>query len=178
MRSRVAVWRSTSRSHPRLVASSTSCCSTATRAPTICLASLCAVLLAEACNVGLEPLVRPEIAALTRARLAWIQHNYLRADTITTANARLVDVHAALPLTKALGAAELASADGLRFVVPVRSVKLRLATASMGQPDTKVSELSAELGITRQTLYRHVSPNGELRPDGLKRLAAKGRKTP
>jgi TnpA family transposase len=66
--------------------------------------------------------VRPEIAALTRARLAWIQHNYLRADTITNANARLVDVHAALPLTKALGAAELASADGLRFVVPVRSV--------------------------------------------------------
>src|SRR6266568_7644430 len=35
--------------------------------------SVCAVLLAEACNVGLEPLVRPEIPALTRARLAWIQ---------------------------------------------------------------------------------------------------------
>ena len=30
--------------------------------------SVCAVLLAEACNVGLEPLVRPEIPALTRAR--------------------------------------------------------------------------------------------------------------
>jgi DNA invertase Pin-like site-specific DNA recombinase len=30
--------------------------------------------------------------------------------------------------------------------------KLRLATASMGQPDTKISELCAELGITRQTL--------------------------
>jgi len=84
--------------------------------------SLCAVLLAEACNVGLEPLVRPEIAALTRARLAWIQHNYLRADTITNANARLVDVHAGLPLAKALSGGELASADGIRFVVPVRSV--------------------------------------------------------
>jgi len=35
--------------------------------------SVCAVLLAEACNVGLEPLVRPDIQALTRARLAWIQ---------------------------------------------------------------------------------------------------------
>ncbi|MBO0881434.1 MAG: Tn3 family transposase [Mycobacterium sp.] len=33
--------------------------------------SVCAVLLAEACNVGLEPLVRPEMPALTRARLAW-----------------------------------------------------------------------------------------------------------
>src|SRR5712691_11844145 len=30
---------------------------------------VCAVLLAEACNVGLEPLFRPEIPALTRARL-------------------------------------------------------------------------------------------------------------
>jgi hypothetical protein len=37
--------------------------------------SVCAVLLAEACNVGLAPLVRPEIPALTRARLAWIQQN-------------------------------------------------------------------------------------------------------
>jgi hypothetical protein len=45
----------------------------------------------------------------------------------------------------------------------------------MGQPDTKISELCAELGITRQTLYRHVSPTGELRPDGLKLLADGGR---
>ena len=80
------------------------------------------MLLAEACNVGLEPLVRPEIPALTRARLAWIQQSYIRTDTITTANNRLVDVHAALPMTKALGGGELASADGIRFVVPVRSV--------------------------------------------------------
>ena len=52
--------------------------------------------------------------------------------------------------------------------------KLRLATASMGQPDTKVGDLCTELGITRQTLYRHVSPTGELRPDGLKLLAEGG----
>lgn len=38
--------------------------------------SLCAVLLAEACNVGLEPLVRPDIPALTRGRLSWVQQNY------------------------------------------------------------------------------------------------------
>ncbi|MDQ6616821.1 MAG: recombinase family protein [Actinomycetota bacterium] len=45
--------------------------------------------------------------------------------------------------------------------------KLRLAAASMGKPDTKVGDLCEELGVTRQTLYRHVSPTGELRPDGL-----------
>nr|WP_274707733.1 recombinase family protein [Arthrobacter sp. H16F315] len=52
--------------------------------------------------------------------------------------------------------------------------KLRLAMASMGQPGTKVSDLCTELGVTRQTLYRHVSPSGELRPDGLK-LLTKGK---
>lgn len=46
----------------------------------------------------------------------------------------------------------------------------------MGQPDTEISELGAELGVTRQTLYRHVSPTGELRPDGLKLLPDTGRK--
>lgn len=30
----------------------------------------------------------------------------------------------------------------------------------MGQPGTKVGELFKELGVTRQTLYRHVSPTG------------------
>lgn len=46
--------------------------------------------------------------------------------------------------------------------------KLRLAMASMGKPETKVAALCEELGVTRQTLYRHVSPKGELRPDGEK----------
>jgi DNA invertase Pin-like site-specific DNA recombinase len=47
--------------------------------------------------------------------------------------------------------------------------KLRLAMASMGKRETNVATLCAELGIARQTLYRHVSPQGEPRPDG-KRL--------
>ena len=48
--------------------------------------------------------------------------------------------------------------------------KVRLAAASMGKPGTNVGELCKELGITRQTLYRHVSPTGELRDDGRKIL--------
>ena len=51
----------------------------------------------------------------------------------------------------------------------------RLSMAAMGQPKTKVGELCKELGITRQTLYRHVSPHGSLRPDGEKLLAGKGK---
>ena len=51
--------------------------------------------------------------------------------------------------------------------------KIRLAMAAMGQKETKVGDLCRELGITRQTLYRHVSPSGELRPDGAKLLSTK-----
>ncbi len=60
--------------------------------------------------------------------------------------------------------AGLASARGRKGGRPFKMTpaKLRLGAASMGQPGTKVGELCAELGITRQTLYRHMSPAGEL----------------
>ena len=48
--------------------------------------------------------------------------------------------------------------------------KLRLAMAAMGQPETRVGDLCNELGITRQTLYRHVDPGGNIRDDGKKLL--------
>jgi TnpA family transposase len=84
--------------------------------------SLCAVLLAEACNFGLEPVVRSDIPALTRSRLSWVQQNYIRADTLTRANACLVDTQATIALAQEWGGGEVASADGLRFVVPVRTI--------------------------------------------------------
>jgi TnpA family transposase len=91
------------------------------RVPDLTL-SLCAVLVAEACNVGLEPLMRPDVPALERDRLSWVQQNYLRAETIAAANARLVEAQTRLPLAQLLGGGEVASADGLRFVVPVRTL--------------------------------------------------------
>jgi DNA invertase Pin-like site-specific DNA recombinase len=44
--------------------------------------------------------------------------------------------------------------------------QVRLAQASMKNKDTNVSELCRELGISRQTLYRYVGPDGELRVYG------------
>ena len=84
--------------------------------------SVCAVLLAEACNIGLEPVVRSDIAALTRGRLNWVQQNYIRADTLTQANAKLVDTQTTIALAQEWGGGEVASADGLRFVVPIRTL--------------------------------------------------------
>jgi TnpA family transposase len=84
--------------------------------------TLCAVLLAEACNTGLEPLVRPDVPALRRSRLSWVQQNYLRAETLTQANARLVTAQNGIDLVRRWGGGDVASADGLRFVVPVRTI--------------------------------------------------------
>jgi len=54
------------------------------------------------------------------------------------------------------------------------AAKLRLAQAAMGKPETRISLLCRELGISRQTLYRHVAPDGSLRDHGAKLL---GRRT-
>lgn len=93
----------------------------ATRAKDLDL-SICAVLLAEACNIGREPVTQPANPALTRARLSWTDQNYIRADTIAAANARLVDAQSRIPIAAAWGGGDVASADGLRFVVPVRTL--------------------------------------------------------
>jgi TnpA family transposase len=84
--------------------------------------SLCAVLMAEACNIGLEPLIKHNIPALTRHRLSWVKQNYLRAETLVSANARLVDFQSTLELAGRWGGGEVASADGMRFVTPVKTV--------------------------------------------------------
>nr|WP_172692149.1 Tn3 family transposase [Raoultella ornithinolytica] len=84
--------------------------------------SLCAVMLAEACNIGLEPLIKHNIPALTRHRLSWVKQNYLRAETLVSANARLVDFQSTLELAGRWGGGEVASADGMRFVTPVKTV--------------------------------------------------------
>ena len=84
--------------------------------------SLCAVLLAEACNTGPEPFVRTETPALRRDRLLWVDQNYLRDDTLIAANAVLVAAQNRIALARTWGGGDVASADGMRFVVPVRSI--------------------------------------------------------
>ena len=73
-------------------------------------------------DTGLEPLVRPDVPALRRSRLSWARQNYLRAETLTQANARLVAAQNGIDLARRWGGGDVASADGLRFVVPVRTI--------------------------------------------------------
>jgi TnpA family transposase len=88
--------------------------------------SLCAVLLAEACNTGLEPLINNDIPALRRDRLSWVNQNYIPEETLLAANAKLVSAQNQIALAHAWGGGEVASADGIRFVVPVATVHARL----------------------------------------------------
>ena len=71
---------------------------------------------------GLEPLVRHETQRLRRDRLSWVSQHDLRDETLRAANARRVAAHTGIPLARAWGGGEVASADGLRFVVPGRTV--------------------------------------------------------
>jgi DNA invertase Pin-like site-specific DNA recombinase len=50
------------------------------------------------------------------------------------------------------------------------AAKLRLIQAAIAKPETRIGDLCRELGITRQTLYRHVGPDGVLRRDGCRLL--------
>lgn len=84
--------------------------------------SICAVLMAEACNIGIDAVAQPETPALTRERLLWVQHNYIRDETLTRANARLVAAQAELPLARLWGSGDIASADGMRFRVPIETL--------------------------------------------------------
>ncbi|MGH2969421.1 MAG: Tn3 family transposase, partial [Solirubrobacteraceae bacterium] len=84
--------------------------------------SICAVLLAEACNISLTEVAQPAVPALSHNRLSWVSQNYVRAETIAAANERLLAVYRRIPLVQVLGDAHVATVDGMRFRVPVRSI--------------------------------------------------------
>lgn len=84
--------------------------------------SLVALLVSEACNIGYTPVIDADDEALMRARLVHVDQYYLRVDTIATANAKLIEAQAKVPIVKFWGEGLLASVDGLRFVVPKRTI--------------------------------------------------------
>jgi TnpA family transposase len=84
--------------------------------------SLVALLVAEACNVGLVPVIKDGDEALTRGRLSHVDQNYVRSDTHAAANAILIEHQRSIPIVSQWGGGMLASVDGLRFVVPVQTI--------------------------------------------------------
>jgi hypothetical protein len=84
--------------------------------------SVAAVLVAEGCNLGFSPVVKSGHPALSRDRLSHVAQNYLRTDTLAAANARLIQAQAGIDTAQLWGGGLVASVDGLRFVVPVRTL--------------------------------------------------------
>jgi len=107
------------------------------------------------------------------------------ANLDTTANGRLVfGIFAALAefereliIERTMAGLASARSRGRNGGRPFKmtAAKLRLAQAAMGQRETNVGELCAELGVSRQTLDRHMDPKGRLRPDGEKLLGSRRR---
>mgnify|MGYP002382249793 CR=1 FL=1 len=101
-------------------------------------------------------------------------------DTTTAAGKMIFSVFAALAeferaliverTNAGLAAAHARGRSGGRPYA-MTAAKLRLALAALGQPETRIGDLCVELGVSRQTLYRHVGPDGSLRPDGRRLLA-------
>jgi TnpA family transposase len=56
------------------------------------------------------------------ARLVHVDQYYLRAETIAAANAALIEAQARVPIVQYWGKGLFASVDGLRFVVPFRTI--------------------------------------------------------
>jgi TnpA family transposase len=126
--------------------------------------SVAALLIAEACNVGLVPVTDPNVEALTRGRLSHVDQNYLRAETHTAANALLIAAQAQVPLAQLWGGGLLASVDGLRFVVPVRTLNAGPSPKYFGYKrgltwlnavNDQVSGIGAQIvpGTPRDSLY-------------------------
>ncbi|WP_433237499.1 Tn3 family transposase [Streptosporangium sp. CA-135522] len=65
--------------------------------------SVVALLVSEACNIGMAPVINPNFETLTRSRLVHVDQYYLRADTIAAANAALIDAQARVPIVQFWG---------------------------------------------------------------------------
>ena len=65
--------------------------------------SIAACLTAHSLNVGYRPIAKKGVEALERSRLSHVYQNYFRPETLSLANAPLVDRQAGLPLAQAWG---------------------------------------------------------------------------
>jgi TnpA family transposase len=80
-----------------------------------------------ACGIASPWAVASSVRRAWRAIRSGIAHpelpgHYIRDETLIAANANLVSAQNQIPLAHAWGGGEVASADGMRFVVPIRTV--------------------------------------------------------
>ncbi|MGH3722370.1 MAG: Tn3 family transposase [Pseudonocardiaceae bacterium] len=87
--------------------------------------SVAACLTAQSLNITYAPIAVPDVPALARHRLGYVEHTFLRAETYAAANPHLVTAQAGVEFAQVLGGGLVAAIDGMRFVVPVPSAYAR-----------------------------------------------------
>lgn len=61
--------------------------------------SVLAVLLAEACNIGFSPVSKEGIESLKYDRLMYVNHQYVRLDTLSATNKKIISAYKKLPIS-------------------------------------------------------------------------------
>lgn len=87
--------------------------------------TLTALLVHKSTNIGMEPVIKPGERALTRGRLTAADHGYFHLPGLRSASGLLVGAQSGIGITGDWGGGHVASADGMRFTVPVRSIHTR-----------------------------------------------------
>jgi TnpA family transposase len=95
--------------------------------------SVAACLTAQSLNITYEPIAVPDVPALARHRLGYVEHTFLRAENYAQANPHLVAAQAGIEFAQVLGGGLVAAIDGMRFVVPVPSAYARPNKKYFGQ---------------------------------------------
>ena len=84
--------------------------------------SMMAVLLAEATNIGIGSVSKKNVASLKQGRLSYVRLNYERLETLIAANNCIVTSYNQLDMAAYWGDGTVASADGIRYVTPRKSI--------------------------------------------------------
>jgi TnpA family transposase len=87
--------------------------------------TIAAALTVQALNLEYAAVIDPDVKALTRGRISHVDETYLRAETFAAADRPLVEAQAGIAFAQALGGGLVGGVDGIRFVVPVRSIAAR-----------------------------------------------------
>ncbi|MFD5264872.1 Tn3 family transposase [Streptomyces sp. NPDC058335] len=88
--------------------------------------SVAAVLVGQGCNLGLEA-VASDKEALKIDRLDGVSRTYVRAETIEALNTLMLQEQAGIPVAGQWNGGQLASVDGMQFVIPTPQPPLRIA---------------------------------------------------
>ncbi|ROQ65243.1 TnpA family transposase [Streptomyces sp. CEV 2-1] len=87
--------------------------------------TLTALLVSKSTNIGFEPVIKPGEKALTRSRLIAADWGYWNLPGMSAASGLLVTRQGDIDIASDWGGGHVASADGMRFNVPLRSIHTR-----------------------------------------------------